>query len=113
MTAFTNTTLTSRVDLDGNTFTNVKFLGAELHYGGGVPPVFKNVSFSQTRFVFDGPAMNTVQFLRTMSTDSSNMSSIVQGLLPKLRPQAFPTVRPANMTYRATNATKAGPKPES
>ncbi|WP_298158107.1 hypothetical protein [Brevundimonas sp.] len=110
MTAYANTTLTNRVDLDGNTFTNVKFLGAELHYNGGTPPEFRQVDFIQSRFVFDGPAMNTVEFLRTMSSDASNMSSVVQGLLPQLRPQAFPTVRPANMTYRATSTADVKPK---
>ena len=113
MTAFANTTLTNRVDLDGNSFTNVKFLGAELHYNGGKPPEFRQVDFIQSRFVFDGPAMNTVQFLRTMSADASNMSSVVQGLLPNLRPQMFPTVRPSNVTYRAPSVIKSGPKPES
>ena len=78
-------TVAGRVDLDGNTYVNVVFENAALHYSGGQAPNFQNVTFTPSCSVsFAEQAGNTLAFLRSMAHDSSGMRFIVDGLMPEV-----------------------------
>lgn len=78
-------TVNGRVDLDGNSYVNVVFEHAGLFYAGGKPPVFQNVTFTETcSFTFEEQAGNTLAFIRSMAHPSTNMRFIVDGLIPEL-----------------------------
>jgi hypothetical protein len=82
---FKDQTLTGDVVLDGNAFQNIQFKNAVLSYAGGQPPRFDNCAFDTTSFSFRDTAASTLQFLRAMAPESTNMRSVVLGLLPELR----------------------------
>lgn len=79
-----DTTVTDRVVLDDTHFNNVTFNSAEMVYSGGTPPEFVNCRFTESRFVFEREARNTVALLRSLSPESTNMRGVVLGLLPEL-----------------------------
>lgn len=81
---FKDQILTGDVALDGNTFVNIQFKDAVLNYSGGVPPGFDNCAFDTTSFSFRDSAANTLQFLRAMAPEGTNMRSVVLGLIPEL-----------------------------
>lgn len=72
-----------RIKLDGKTFTEIAFENANLVFEGGQPPNFINCTFTQTNFSFEGPAGNTVHFLRAMLPHQTNMRGVVLGLMPE------------------------------
>ena len=82
---FKDQTLTGAVTLDDNIFINVDFNDAVLNYDGGVPPGFDNCRFNKATFNLGGAAGNTINFLRTMSPTTTNMRSVVLGLIPELQ----------------------------
>ena len=78
-------TVAGRVDLDGNTYVNVVFENAALHYAGGKAPNFQNCGFAPgCSFTFAEQAGNTLAFLRSMAHESTNMRHIVDGLMPEV-----------------------------
>ena len=77
-------TITGAFTIDGNTYVNIDFHGAELRYGGGVAPTFDNCRFNEARFTFRDEAANTLGFLRAMAPASTNMRGLVLGLIPEL-----------------------------
>lgn len=84
MAEFKDQTLTGDVALDGAAFVNIHFKNAVLNYAGGQPPRFDNCAFDTTSFTFRDSAANTLQFLRAMAPESTNMRSVVFGLMPEL-----------------------------
>lgn len=85
MAEFKDQTLTGDVALDGNIFRNIQFKEAVLNYAGGQPPRFDNCAFDTTSFSFRDSAASTLHFLRAMAPESTNMRSVVLGLLPELQ----------------------------
>ena len=85
MAVIRDQTLTTTVSLDGNRYINCRFEGAELTYAGGPPPRFDQCQFDKAKFVFTGPAKNTVALLRTMAPAHTNMRELVRGLIPELQ----------------------------
>ena len=80
-----DTTIDGTVSLDGETFKNVLFHGAKMTYAGGPPPSFDNCRFDQATFSFDGPAGNTLAFLKAMAPANTNMRDVVLALIPELK----------------------------
>ena len=79
-----NQTIKGRVKLDGKTFTDCEFVDAQMAYDGGAAPNFINCRFTNSNFMFDTEAGNTVNFLRAMAHPNSNMREVVLGLIPEL-----------------------------
>lgn len=79
-----NQTLQGRVVIDGKTFIDCEFKNAQLVYKGGQQPSFGNCRFTQSRFVFEDEAANTVNLLRGMLTPQSNMRAFVVGMIPEI-----------------------------
>lgn len=77
--------LTGRIDLDGNTYVNCQFRDVMVVYAGGIPPEFQNCTFQETKFTFEGPAGNTLMFLRMMAPASTGMRDIAFHLAPEFR----------------------------
>lgn len=76
-----NTTLQGDIVLDGATFEKVTFKTATLIFKGGNPPVFTDCAFhNDVRFSFDGPAGNTVAFIRSMR-NNTRWSAMVKQML--------------------------------
>ncbi|MET4685103.1 hypothetical protein [Brevundimonas faecalis] len=84
MTQTRGKTLTGDVELDGVTFVDCRFEGAQLIFRGGTPPNFQNCRFDRTRFAFLDQAANTLQLVRAMAQPQSNMRGVVLGLIPEL-----------------------------
>lgn len=84
MTQTRDKTLSGDVELDGMTFINCQFEGAQLIFRGGTPPNFRDCRFTRTRFAFLDQAANTLQFICAMSQPQSNMRGVVMGLIPEL-----------------------------
>ena len=54
------------IRIDGKSFSNVDFERCTLVYGGTKGVSFVGCKFVEPRFVFDGPAANTMNFMRAM-----------------------------------------------
>lgn len=54
------------VQLDGNVFVDCDFIGCELVYAGGDPPVLNGCRFEDHRFTFAGAAQKTIVFMRAL-----------------------------------------------
>ena len=52
-----------RVDLDFNDFESCKFNNCNLIYRGYGPTGLKNCKFNNCKWSFDGPALNTINFM--------------------------------------------------
>lgn len=85
MTEYTDQTVSGDVTLDGGRFVNCQFSDAVLTYAGGKPPHIENCGFDRARFVFVGPAAQTLVFMRSMAPESTNMRFILDGLIPELK----------------------------
>ena len=85
MAEFKDQTLTGEVALDGHVFRNIDFNDAVLTYDGGLPPGFDNCRFNNASFNVRGQAANTLNFLRAMAPEATNMRSVVLGLIPELQ----------------------------
>ena len=85
MAEFKNQDLIGTITLDGGRFINVDFRNATLVYSGGEAPYIEACRFHDAAFRFEGPASNTLTFLNIMAPRSTNMRSVVEGLLPGLK----------------------------
>lgn len=54
------------VFLDYAELRDTKYFRCKLIYKGGLPPVLTNCDLVECEFVFDGPALHTVHFLRIL-----------------------------------------------
>jgi hypothetical protein len=70
--------------LDDNDFVECTFRDCALVYAGGRPPTLDNCSFSNVRFKFEGPAENTVAFLKAMASPKSGLQIVVRETFPGL-----------------------------
>ncbi|WP_309627541.1 hypothetical protein [Brevundimonas sp.] len=84
MTNYKDETLSGRVTLDGGVFDNCDFLDVQMMYSGGTPPQFLNCRFNEATFTFDGPANDTLLFLRSMAARTTGMRPVVESLIPEL-----------------------------
>lgn len=85
MAEYRDQTLSGEIALDGNTFINVDFDGAELIYRGGASPAFSACRFNTANFSFRDQGANTLAFLNAMAPANTNMREVVLGLLPGLK----------------------------
>lgn len=72
-----------RIVADGNQYERCSFKDCDIVHQGGTSPSFSNCSFDNPRFSFDGPAANTVMFIRALASDPG-MDPVVQDLLPEM-----------------------------
>lgn len=84
MAEYRNQVLQGRQILDGNTFVDCEFKNAQLVYRGGPHPGLTNCKFTESRFVFEGEAGNTVNLLRGMLRPETGLRSFVVGMMPEL-----------------------------
>lgn len=84
MANYKDETLTGRVTLDEGVFDNCDFRQVQMMYSGGTPPQFLNCRFDDATFTFDGPANNTLLFLRSMSAQTTGFRPVVTSLIPEL-----------------------------
>ncbi|MFK5883029.1 MAG: hypothetical protein QM489_01665 [Candidatus Izemoplasma sp.] len=61
-----NTYKGGRVILDNNGFTKCIFIDCQLVFSGNGPVELNNCSFTNVKWVFSGPAENTLKFLKAM-----------------------------------------------
>lgn len=54
------------VSLDGQIFSDCEFLKSRLIFAGGEPPIFENCRFQDCEWRFDGPAGNTLAYLKNL-----------------------------------------------
>lgn len=55
------------VELDYKSFDGTEFRKCTLVYKGGLPPRLKDCSLIECQWVFEGPALNTVMFMRKLA----------------------------------------------
>jgi len=79
-----NETFTDTVDLDGNEFIKCSFNKCTIVYSGGEPPSLTECSFDYVKFEFQGPAKNTVAFLKSMASPDSGLQKVVRDTFPAL-----------------------------
>ena len=72
-----------RILLDGKHFEDCTFEHCDLVYRGGVPPNFVRSDFAAPRFVFEGAAQSTIQF----------MSAIYNGIDERIIERTFDEIR--------------------
>ncbi|WP_029415538.1 hypothetical protein [Brevundimonas bacteroides] len=84
MVEIRNQVLEGRQELDGNTCYACEFRDAMLVFRGVQQPGFSNCRFTRSRFAFEGPAANTVHFLRGMLGRQSGMRGFVTGMMPEI-----------------------------
>jgi hypothetical protein len=85
MAEIRNQTLSGDQMIDGNTYIDCTFDNARLIYEGGAAPGFGNCMFKASHFRFQGPAGQTLTFLKAMAPARTGMREMVLGLLPELR----------------------------
>ena len=79
-----NTTLSGRIIADDHTFIDCQFRNAEVVFTGGTAPAFIRCDFDATRLLFEGPADNTLQYLRALAGAGPDFKVVVASLLPEL-----------------------------
>jgi hypothetical protein len=84
MARFEGQEFEGRVPVDGHEFVACTFMNAVLVYSGGDPPSFRGCILREWRFAFEGPAGNTVNFLRSMAPPTSGFSDVVRQTFPDL-----------------------------
>jgi hypothetical protein len=52
------------VALDGEVFSDCEFRACRMIYGGGEPPVFDDCRFNDCEWKFEGPAADTLAYLK-------------------------------------------------
>lgn len=77
-------TFFDRVEVDGTTFRQVVFDGAELVYSGGPMPGFDRCRFLDVTFTFDGAAGETIAFMRALARANPDLRQVVRDLVPEL-----------------------------
>lgn len=83
---------TGRVEVDGNAYVACTFENVVLVYAGGAPPSFAGCIFREWKFAFEGPAGNTVNFLKSLAPKQSGLSDVIRETFPEAMPsQARPT----------------------
>ncbi|MFC5343993.1 hypothetical protein ACETK8_19385 [Brevundimonas staleyi] len=90
-----NQTLSGRVIVDDQTFTDCQFKNAEVVYTGGTPPAYVRCGFEGSRLVFEGPADSTLQYLRALAAAGPEFRAVVLSLIPELTGQSA-VAAPAN-----------------
>lgn len=84
MARFEGEEFEGRVIVDGNDYAACTFLNVVLVYAGGPPPSFRGCIFREWQFAFEGPAANTVRFLKSMALQASGFSEVVRQTFPEL-----------------------------
>jgi len=96
-----NATLSGRVILDEHIFADCQFVNAELVYTGGKPPALIRCGFENARLAFEGPAEDTLNYLRALAGSSADFRNAVLALMPELRPDA--ATGTGTVTFRSAN----------
>jgi hypothetical protein len=65
------------VVLDGNAFIGCHFVDCTLVYGGGTPPTLVGGSFLRCSWVFEGPAANTLAFMRGLHAAEGGLRKVI------------------------------------
>ena len=75
--------INSQVHLDGQEFDSCTFHDCLVTYSGGPAPVMSNCVLQNCRWVFEGPAGATLQFLKSMY--HGGFKSVVDQLFDSIR----------------------------
>lgn len=65
------------IPLDGQDFSNADVTNNRFVYSGGAPPIFNATVFTGNGIDFQGPAMNTLQFMRLLLSSSPSEDKTV------------------------------------
>jgi hypothetical protein len=93
-TRYAHRTKVSRktVRLDGQAFMNTDFVNCTFIYSGVGGVSFVGCKFARPRFVFDGPAANTMKFVRAMYHGGA--ADLIERTFEEIRENA-----PISITY--------------
>lgn len=84
MARFEGEEFEGRVVVDGNDYVACTFMNVTLVYSGGAPPSFRGCIFREWSFSFEGPAGNTINFLKSMAPQTSGFSDVIRQTFPEL-----------------------------
>lgn len=70
------------VALDGEAFSDCEFRDCRMVYSGGAPPAFDNCRFHDCDWRIEGPAQDTLAFLKVMW--GAGAKTTVQGLIKEI-----------------------------
>lgn len=89
------------VNLDGNAYTNCRFVKCRLLFSGGGIPLISGCEFRDCRWQFGGTAANTIAFL----------AGLYQGGFDRVVEETFISIRKGTMVQQDETNTKSGKKP--
>lgn len=69
------------VVLDYGSFSDTNFIGCKIIYRGGRPPTLLNCDLIDCEWIFEGPALNTVGFLRSLVASDGVRPFVLHGVL--------------------------------
>jgi hypothetical protein len=69
------------VRLDYGHFEKKSFVSCTLVYGGGLPPTLLECDFINSRFAFEGSALNTLQFMSSMAKGGAGGRDLINQML--------------------------------
>jgi len=98
-----------RIEIDGNEFVRCRFDGTKLVFKGLAPVTMVQAEFNNVEWVFDGPAANTLFFLRSVYHGLGDSGrQLVERTFEMIR-QAPPAPRP--LTEQPVGPTPQAPAP--
>jgi hypothetical protein len=68
--------------IDGNEYIGCTFDDVSLVYSGGELPAFEDVKFLQFRFLFRGPALRTLSFIKAMGDQGNTFEQLFAQIFP-------------------------------
>lgn len=102
MTIYKGQEFSGRVEIDGNSYVACTFEDVVLVYAGGEPPSFAGCIFREWRFAFEGPAGNTINFLKSMGPKQSGFSDVLRQTFPEVAASGAPSPTLAAMPRPAS-----------
>lgn len=84
------TFINQEIHVENKQFVDCVFRGCTLVYNGGTPS-FIRTGFFETRWVFDGPAQNTISLLKALYHGAGDHGrSLVEGTFANIKRGTFP-----------------------
>lgn len=69
------------VRLDYQRFEQKSFIDCTLVYAGGIPPTLLNCDFINSHFAFEGPALQTAQFMAALANNGPSGRELILSML--------------------------------
>ena len=82
----------ARIAIDGSSFYGCTFDQCTFVFSGLLPVVLEGSTFNDCKWEFDGPARNTIEFMRAMHEGGAR--DLIEGTIEKIRgkPTKGPTL---------------------